>query len=87
MLYDTLNRINDENGACPEELKYESNFADQYILSCGWSDFGGYRAVLVAQYNEFVISLNSVIDEEMSFEDFKRIVTYIDEDFGERLNP
>jgi hypothetical protein len=86
-LYDSLNRINDEYGTCPDGLKYESIFADQYVISCGWSKFGGYRAVLVAKYKEFVISVNSVIDEEMSFEDFKRIISYIDEDFGERLNP
>lgn len=85
--YNYLNRMEDEFETCPEALRYESIFADQYVLSCGWSRFGGYRADLVARYEEFVISINSVIDEEMSFEEFKRIITYVDEDFGKRLNP
>lgn len=60
--------------------------ADEYSLKCGWSRFGGYRADLNAKYEEYVITLNVVIDDEMSLEKFQKIVIFIDNQMNQKLS-
>jgi hypothetical protein len=60
--------------------------ADEHSLTCGWDRFGGYRADLNAKYDEYVISLNVVIDDRMSLEQFQQIVVFIDNQMKEKLS-
>lgn len=67
-------------------LTFESEFADEFALGCGDSEFGGYRCSLRARYKEFALSFNSIIDEEMTRERFEEIVRFIDAQMVEHLN-
>lgn len=60
--------------------------ADKYSLTCGWDKFGGYRADLNAKYDEYVISLNVVINDRMSLEQFQQIVVFIDKQMQQNLS-
>jgi len=66
-------------------ISFQSQFADKLDIGCGYSEFGGYRCNMTAQYNEFVIYFNSVIDDEMSIKQFEEALKYIDTLVGDRL--
>lgn len=67
------------------KLSYQSSIANEFRTGCGIPEFGGYRCVLRAQYREYVVTSNVVIDESMTIEDFEEIVKYIDSQFQVRL--
>jgi len=73
-----MDEEDEKYSSCPG-LDYYSKFADQYYLGCGESRFGGYRGDLIGRYEEFVISFNTTIDDQMSIEMFKRVLGFIDE--------
>lgn len=83
----SLNQMDQEYvlASCPD-LSGTVLSADEYILGCGWSKFGGYRANLTAKYEEYVIALNVVIDDEMSLEQFQKIVVFIDNQMKQNLS-
>jgi len=60
--------------------------ATEYLLTCGWHKFGGYRADLNARYDEYVIGLNVVIDDVMSLEQFQQVVVFIDKQMQQNLS-
>jgi len=64
---------------------YHSTIADEFTTGCGNSNFGGFRCVANARYGEYVITLEVVIDEEMTIEKFENIVKYVDQRFHEEL--
>ena len=62
-----------------DKLNYQSASANQLFVGCGeeltpW----GYKCAFVARYGEDLISLNMTIDEQMTLNDFVRIITYLD---------
>lgn len=61
------------------ELSFTSDFADEYKVGCGYSEFGGFRCHLDARYEEFVVALNVTIDSEMSLKQFEDVAFYVDE--------
>lgn len=64
---------------------YRSSVADEFVTGCGTSEFGGFRCVSRARYREYVATLNVVIDDEMTIEEFEQIVKYVDQTFHNRL--
>ena len=69
------------------KVKYRSPYADKFAVRCGIIKYsGGYSAGLYAQYGEFAVGFGTIIDDQMSLEDFEKIIIYIDEDFASRLN-
>ena len=67
------------------KISFQSQFADKLDLGCGYSEFGGYRCNMTAQYDEIVIYFNSVIDDEMSIKQFEEALKHIDTLVGDRL--
>jgi hypothetical protein len=67
------------------ERLYQSQIADDFSTGCGFSEFGGFRCGYTARYREYVATLNVVIDENLTMEDFVEIVEHIDQSFQESL--
>lgn len=67
-------------------LSLASQIADEYQAGCGYSKFDGYRCLLYARYEEFVISLNVTINAEMTFEQFEKVADYLDEEMWRLLS-
>lgn len=84
---DFFEALRTQGGSFPEHnaLNFRSQIADDYTIGCGNSQFGGYRCNLYARYEEFTLSFNAVIDNEMAIEKFEQIVMYIDEQMGLHL--
>lgn len=59
---------------------------DPVFWGCGVSEFGGYRCFYEAVYDEYYVSFNAVIDDEMTYEEFEEIVAFIDGQISEKLN-
>ena len=74
-----------ENYSSHESLIYRSKLANNFNMECGDSIFGGYECDLDARYHEFVLSFNSIIDEQMPIDQFNRIVQFIDLQMLEHL--
>ena len=64
---------------------FRSQVADEFAIGCGTSEFGGIRCDSTARYREYVATLNVVIDEEMTIEEFEEIVKYVDQTLQARL--
>ncbi|MCB9009716.1 MAG: hypothetical protein H6656_20515 [Ardenticatenaceae bacterium] len=64
---------------------YQSSVANDSVIGCGTFRFGGFRCAYTARYREYVTSLNVVVDDEMTIQDFEEIVQYIDNEFQLRL--
>ena len=60
-------------------LTYKSSFADDFYSACGILVAKDYRCGVVAQYQEFSVFFNTTITDEMTYEDFERIVIFIDQ--------
>lgn len=64
------------------DVTYRSQIADDYEIGCGTPSLGGeYVCDLDARYEEFVISLNASITEQMSEEGFQEVVISLDKQF------
>lgn len=57
-------------------------FGEEYRIVCGLSQFGGDRCTFDARYEEFVIYFQVMVDNQMSVEQFERIVIFIDDQMG-----
>jgi hypothetical protein len=69
----------------PNEVTFVSITADEMIITCGnWS---GRRCGMVARYQEYVISFDATMDEEMGYAEFEKIVIYLDKQISNRLYP
>jgi hypothetical protein len=66
-------------------LIYKSSFADEFYSACGVLIANDYRCAMAAQYQEFHVFFNTTITEEMTHEDFQRVVRFIDEQMGKYL--
>jgi hypothetical protein len=62
--------------ARPAELTFQSASADQSFLGCG--TLAGSRCVFVARYGEYLIAFDATIDDQMTLQEFKRIIEYLD---------
>lgn len=69
------------------DVTFNSQSADDLALGCGYSEFGGYRCVQTACYEEFVISFNSIIDDKMTTEQFEEVINYVDTRMGSHMEP
>ena len=68
-----------------KEFTFSSATADEMFMACG--DWLGRRCGFLARYQEYVIFFDAVMDEEMTYDDFKKIVLYLDEQISSRLYP
>jgi len=67
----------------PAALTFASPKADDFFVGCGnWSE---YRCGMIARYAEYVVQFNAVIDTEMTYESFEKIVAFIDNQMTTRL--
>ena len=85
--YSTLRSLDDPYYHPTTDVSFNSQLADSFALGCGFSEFGGYRCDMTAQYEEFVISFNSIIDDEMSFGQFEEIANFIDARIRSEMEP
>lgn len=69
------------------QLSFHSSIADEYEVGCGISRFWGYRCDLDARYAQYVLSFNTIIDEEMTLEKFEKIIRYLDDEMTRQLSP
>ena len=73
------------------EIPLKANIArphsvsDEFMTGCGYSEFGGDACMIIARYDEFVLSFVAYIDREMTVERFQRIATYIDEEMTQLM--
>lgn len=68
-----------------EELQIESRYADESVSACG--NWAGYRCEYTARYQEFVLTVHSMIDDEMTYNKFEDIAEYVDKQIASRLYP
>jgi hypothetical protein len=87
-----LKRFFVENTPAPlkahPSVTFESEIAEEYFVACGEVEYFGrtsFQCDLVAQYQEFFISFGSDIDSEMSFQEFEKIVIFLDQRMKEVL--
>lgn len=64
---------------------YESSVANEFASGCGASEFCGFRCVYNARYREYVATLEVIIDDEMTIEEFEEITRYVDQTFHQKL--
>lgn len=58
---------------------YSSNLADTSVVQCGYIQ-DDFRCIYVARYEEFTVFFSgSIGDNEMTEQDFLRVLTYIDD--------
>lgn len=60
--------------------------ANEYTIGCGFSEFSGYICELDARCMEFVFYFNVTISDDMTQEDFKEAVRFIDNQIKEKLS-
>jgi hypothetical protein len=62
-------------------ITFVSDRATEMKTLCG--NYSQYRCGYVAQYQKYLVFLNSTIDDNMSYSDFTQIIEYIDKKFPE----
>lgn len=61
-------------------ITYISPTADEFLISCGTSMFGGgYECSWAARYQEFIVTFTSSISGQMSESQFEKVVVDIDQ--------
>lgn len=85
----TLNRMVDDGTGnsweLPADIMFVSSTADDFFIGCGiWIV---YRCGTLARYQEYLILFTMVVDEKMTYSDFKNIAVYLDEQISSRLYP
>lgn len=65
---------------------FVSTYAGESITRCGYSEFGGYVCDYTGRYQEFVLTFNVTIDDQMSLDEFEEAVAVVDEQIGEFLH-
>lgn len=72
--------------ARPTELTSLSSTADQLFVAC--SDWSGINQCgMLARYQEYEISFRAIMDDQMTYSDFEKIIVYIDEQISSHLYP
>jgi hypothetical protein len=66
-------------------LTYQSASANQMFVGCGKLAPWGINCIFAARYDEDLITLTMSIDEQMTPEDFERIIIYLDTVAARRL--
>ena len=80
------NPDSNEAWTTPPISTFTSSVANSVYIACGdWANL--YRCGAVARYEEHVIVYESVINSEMTYEDFEKIVIYLDKQISSRLYP
>ena len=59
-------------------MAHNSSFADEFYSACGIIVANDYRCGMAAQYQEYSIFFNTTITDEMTHDDFQRVVAFID---------
>lgn len=67
------------------ETLYTSLVADEYFAGCGQIQGIGYRCNMAARYIEYSIDFTTSIDEEMTIEQFNKVLRFLDEQINEHL--
>jgi hypothetical protein len=70
----------------PENIIFNSTTADDIYIACG-QGVQGKNCGFTGRYQEYVIYYSSSIDERMTFEDFEKILAYIDRQISNQLYP
>jgi hypothetical protein len=66
-------------------VPFVSRIANSYEVQCGNQPNFGYRCGFVAQYGAYFVMFNSIIDNEMSTEEFDRIILFVDFAISQKL--
>ena len=64
---------------------YQSSVADEFAAGCGIRQGFGYKCNMAARYQEYTVKLLFSIDQEMSIEEFNKVVIFIDQEMERRL--
>jgi hypothetical protein len=62
-------------------ITFVSERATEMKILCG--NYSQFRCGYVAQYQKYLVFLNSTIDDNMTYSDFAQIIEYIDKKFSE----
>ena len=71
----------------PKKLSFTSRFADESMIGCGvgfQKDF--YRCIFQGRYEEILIIVNCRMSEDMTYQDFEKIVVFLDQKIATLLN-
>ncbi len=69
----------------PDDLTFSSSTADDWHIACGyWRQI--YSCEMTARYQEYVIFFKADINNQMTFANFEKVISYIDEQISKRLN-
>lgn len=61
------------------DLTFQSQMANEYLLGCGVSTFGGMsQCRYLARYQEYVLAISAGISDAMTVSQFEQIVVHID---------
>jgi hypothetical protein len=70
----------------PVELTFVSSQATNWYVACGMHATY-YKCRMLAQYEEYIVVFNSVIDSKMTYQHFEGIELYVDEVISSQLYP
>lgn len=69
----------------PDVLSFSSETADAVYIACG--DWSRRNCGMAARYQEYIVTFISVIDSDMTFSEFEKILFYIDKQISDLLYP
>jgi hypothetical protein len=70
-----------------QDLTFQGQGADEYIIGCGTSRFGtNYECAMVARYEEFVITIYTYIKEPVSETTFNEMAVFLDSELAELIS-
>lgn len=70
----------------PKNITFNSATADSIYIACG-QGVQGQECGFTGRYKEYVIYFSASIGERITFEDFEKILVYIDRQISNRLYP
>ena len=70
----------------PKNINFNSTTADGTYIACG-QGVQGKECGFTGRYQEYVIYYSSSIDERTTFEDFEKVLVYIDNQISNQLYP
>jgi hypothetical protein len=77
-----------EEWRSPDNSTFSSTTADVVYIGCGyWSGKNRKNCTMVAQYQEYVAIFNATLDTKMTFDQFEKILFYIDKQISSLLYP
>jgi hypothetical protein len=83
-----MNSDTGEEWKSPDNSSFSSRTANITYVGCGyWSGKSRDNCTMVAQYQEYVVVFSATLDTKMTFDQFEKILLYIDDQFSSLLYP